>query len=218
MSKEIVYLGVMPWHISFLKGTLDLIQRWTARVYPGGARRRQRMAGRRPTGQGGRGRRSGPPTPPPPRPCPSLRATGATLRPPRAEETPPLPQKGPRRGRGGDAAGPAHRAPQRPQPPAPGGVAADGRAHTSAPERRADQAWGRHTAAHQNSMGAAPPMTPPKTIAHSGRAEGGFRSEEPPRERSTGRPSSPPPPGRPRDPDQTRPPGGSAPTTRGGPG
>ena len=32
---------------------------------------------------------------------PSLRATGATLRPPGAEGTPPLPQKGPRRGGGG---------------------------------------------------------------------------------------------------------------------
>ena len=127
----------------------------TARVYPRGARRRQRMAGRRPTGRGG-----GPPGPPP-LPPPSLRATRATVRPPGAEGTPPLPQKGPRRGGGGDAAGPAHRAPQRPQPPAPSGVAADRRAHTSAPEQRADQAWGRRTAAHQNSMEAAPPMTLP---------------------------------------------------------
>ena len=131
----------------------------TTGVYPGGARRRQRMAGRRLTGRGDGGRRGGPPNPPllPP---PSLRATGATSRPPGAEGTPPLPQKGPRRGEG-DAAGPAHRATQRPQPPAPAGVAADRRAHTSAPERRADQAWGRRTAAHQNSMEAAQPMTPP---------------------------------------------------------
>ena len=53
-------------------------------------------------------------------------------------------------------------------------------------------------------MGAAAPLTPPMTIAHSGRAEGGFRSEGAPGERSRVRPSSPPPPGRPRDPDRTR--------------
>ena len=107
------------------------------------------MAGRRLTGRGGGG---APPPHTPPAPPPSLGATGATLRPPGAEGTPPLPQKEPRRGGGGgDAAGPAHREPQRPQP----------RAHTSAPEQRADQAWGRCTAAHQNSMDAAPPMTLP---------------------------------------------------------
>ena len=141
-----------------------------ARVYSGGARQRQRMAGQRPTGRGGRRRRSGPPSPPP-APPPSLRATGATLRPPGAEGTPHLPQKGTRRG-GADAAGPAHRAPQRPQPPAPAGVAADGRARTSAPKRRADQAWVRHTAAHQNSMGAAPPMTPPHDHCPLGEGRG----------------------------------------------
>ena len=67
---------------------------------PGGARRRQWMAGRRPPGRGGGGRRSGP-SPPPPPPPPSLRATGGTLGPAGAEGTPPLPQKGPRRGGGG---------------------------------------------------------------------------------------------------------------------
>ena len=71
----------------------------TARVYPGGAHRRQRMAGRRPTGGGGRG--GGPPNPPPPLPPPSLGATGATLRPPGGQGAPPLTQKGPRRGGGG---------------------------------------------------------------------------------------------------------------------
>ena len=59
------------------------------------------MAGQRPTGRGGGGRRSGPPNPPPPAPRPSLRATGATLRPPGAEGTPHLPAKEPRRGGGG---------------------------------------------------------------------------------------------------------------------
>ena len=135
------------------------------------------------------------PLPPPPLPPPSLRATGATLRPPGAEGTPPPPPKGPRRGGGGDAAGPAHRAPERPQPPASAEVAADGRAHSSAPERRVDQAWGRRTVAHRTSMGAAPPMAPPITIAHSGRAEGGFRSEGAPRGAVHGPPLTPHPPG-----------------------
>ena len=90
--------------------------------------------------------------------------------------------------------------------------------HTSELGRRVDQAWERRTAAHQNSVGAAPPMTPPMTIAHSGRAEGGFRSEGAPGGAVHGPPLVPPPPGRPRDPDRTRTPGGSAPTTRGGPG
>ena len=115
----------------------------------------------RPTPDGAGGRGGGPPIPPPRSPPPSLVATGAALRPSGAEGTPPPPQKGPRRGWGGDAAGPAHRAPQRPQPPAPAGVVAAGRAHTSVPEQRAHQAWGRRTAAHRNSMDAAPYMTLP---------------------------------------------------------
>ena len=143
----------------------------TARVYPGGARRRQQMAGRCPTGRGGRGRRSGPS--PPPLPPPTMRATGATLRPPGAEGRPPLPQQGPRRGRGGLRLN----------------------LHTARPSAASrDQAWGRGRAAHQNSMEAPPPMTPPVTIAHSGGAEGGFRSEGAPGGAVLGPPLTPPPP------------------------
>ena len=122
---------------------------------PGGHARDNRWQAdaRRGAGAGGR-----PPHPPPCSPPRSLGATVATLRPPRAEGAPPFPQKGPRRG-GGGAAGPAHRAPQRPHPPSPVGVPAAGRAHASVPEQRADQAWRRRTAAHQNSMEAAPHMT-----------------------------------------------------------
>ena len=61
-------------------------------------------------------------------------------------------------------------------------------------------------------------MTPPMNIAHSGRAEGGFRPEGAPGGAVHGPPLIPPPLGRPSDPDRTRRPGGSAPTTRGGPG
>ena len=63
----------------------------TARVYPGGARRKQRMAGRRLTRRGGGG--AAPPHPPRP-PPPSLGATGAALRPPGAEGAPPPPPEG----------------------------------------------------------------------------------------------------------------------------
>ena len=122
--------------------------------------RRQRMAGRRPTGRGGGG--AAPPTPPPlPPPAWGPQERPSASPEPKGRPPPPPPQKGPRRGGGGGAAGPAHRAPQRPQLPAPAGVAAAGRAHTSVPEQRAHQAWGRRTAAHQNSMEAAPYMTLP---------------------------------------------------------
>ena len=72
--------------------------------------------------------------------------------------SPPLPPPPPRP-TGQSAA--LHTALQRPQTPAPAGVAAAGRAHTSVQEQRAHQAWGRRTAAHQNSMEAAPYMTFP---------------------------------------------------------
>ena len=52
-------------------------------------------------------------------------------------------------------------------------------------------------------------MTPPMTIAHSGRAEGGFRSERAPRRGVHGPPLIPPPTqGGPRDPDRMRTRGG----------
>ena len=127
----------------------------TARVYPGGARRRQRMAGRRPTGRGG-----GPPTHPLPAPPPQLGNHRSDPPPPRSRGGAPPPPEGTAT-RGGGGCG-WTRTPRAPVPPAaPAGVAAAGRAHTSVPEQRADQAWGRRTAAHQNSMEAAPHMTLP---------------------------------------------------------
>ena len=164
----------------------------TARVYAGEAHRRRRMAGRL-TGRGGGGRRSAPP------PCspPSFGAAGTpTPHPPGAEGTPPLPPEGTAtRGRGG-AAGPTHRAPQRHKPPAPAGVAADGGARTSVPERRADHARGRHAAVHQTSTGAAPPMTRASPVAPTMLPRQGGQREVsglkgPPGEWSTGRPPLP---------------------------
>ena len=124
----------------------------TARVYPGGGT--PGTTDFRPTPD--RGGAAAPP-PPPPLPPPSLGTTGATLRPPRDEGAPPLPQKS-RDAAGGGCGWTC--TPRAPAPPAaPAGVSAAGRAHTSVPEQRADQAWGRRTAAHQNSMEAAPHMT-----------------------------------------------------------
>ena len=144
------------------------------------------MAGRRLTGRGGGGRRSGPPSPPPPRSPPQLEDQRGNPPPPRSRgDAPPLPEGTATPGGGGCGWTCTLRAQA---PPAA--------CSRPTPARRssADQTWGRRTAAHQNSMGAAPPMTPPITIAHSGRAEGGSGQNGPPGERSTGRPSSPPPP------------------------
>ena len=63
----------------------------TARVYPGGARPRQRMAGRRPTGRGGGGRRS---APPPPAPPPQLEGHRSDPPPPRSRGDAPPPPEG----------------------------------------------------------------------------------------------------------------------------
>ena len=90
--------------------------------------------------------------------------------------------------------------------------------HTSEPERRADQAWGRRTAAHQNGMGAAPPLTPPGDHCPLGEGREGVQVRKGPRGSSPRAAPHHPPPGRPRDPDQTGTQGGRAPGTRGGPG
>ena len=143
-----------------------------------------------PNGAGGRGAAE---RPPPPRSPPGLRAAGApALRPPGAERRSPLPQKGPRR-QGGNAAGPARRAPRRPPRSAPAVVAADRLARTSAPERRTDHALGRRATTNRNSMGASP-ETHAVLSTRGGRRQG-LGQPEPPGERFTGRPPPPPPPG-----------------------
>ena len=63
----------------------------TARVYPGGASRRQRMAGRRPTGRGGGG--AAPPTPPPPPPPPAWEPQERPSAFPEARGRPPSPRR-----------------------------------------------------------------------------------------------------------------------------
>ena len=68
---------------------------FTARVYPGGACRRQQKAGGRPTGRGMGGRPPRPP--PPPLPPPVWEPQERPPAPPESRGRPP-PQKGPRRG------------------------------------------------------------------------------------------------------------------------
>ena len=188
----------------------------TARVYPRGARRRQRITGQRPTGRGGGGRRSSPPTPPR-SPAQLEGHRSDPLPPPNRGDAPPPPEGTATRGGGGVRLDLHTARPSAPSRLLPRGSQLTGK---PTPERRRgarNKPWGRRTSAHQNSMGAAPPMTPPVTIAHSERAARGFRSEGAPGGAVHRPPLSPPPPGRPRNPDQTRTPGGSAPTRRGGP-
>ena len=123
----------------------------------------------------GRGAGGRPPHPPPLLPPPSLGATGATLRPPGAEGTPPLPQKGPRRGGGGCGWTCTARAPA---PPA--ACSREVRGRQASPHQRAGATRGPSLgAAHGGApeqYGGRAPHDPPMTTAHSGRAEGGFRS------------------------------------------
>ena len=133
---------------------------------------------------------------PPPRTPPKLGSHRSGPPPPRSRGDAPPPQKGPRRGGGGCG----------------WNCSRGGRGREASPNQRAGA-----TRAPEQYGGRAP-HDPPVTTAHSGRAEGGSGLQGPPGERSTGRPSPPPTPGRHCDPDRTRTPEGSAPTTRGGPG
>ena len=105
-------------------------------------------------------------------------ATGATLRPPGAGGTPPLPQKGPRRGGGGGGCGWTC-TPRAAAPPAV--CFRGGRGRPASPHQRAGAARGPSLGAAHGSApeqyGGRAPHDPPMTNAHSGRAEGGFRSE-----------------------------------------
>ena len=111
----------------------------TARVYPGGARQRQRRAGRRPTGRGGGGRRSGPPSPPPP-PAPPLQPEGhrSDPPPPRSRgDAPPPPDGTATRGGGGCGWTCTPRA------PAPKAACSrGGRGRRASPQQRAEAARG----------------------------------------------------------------------------
>ena len=162
------------------------------------------------------GRRGAPPPTPPPLPRPGLGATVAALRPPGANGTPPPPRGTATRGGGcGWTCTPRARAPR-------AACSRRGRIRRASPHQRAGATRAPSLGA---ARGGAPEQyggralhDPPVTAAHTGRAEGGFRSAGAPGGAVHGPPLSPPTPGRRPDPDRTHIPEGSAPTTRGGPG
>ena len=155
----------------------------TARVYPGGARRRQRMAGRRPTGRGGGGRRSGPPTPPPPRsPPPQLEGHRSDPPPPRSRgDAPPPPEGTATRGGGGGGGGGGGCGwtctPRAPAPPA--ACSRGGRGRRASPHQRAGAARGPSLgAAHGGApeqYGGRAPHDPPHDHCPLGEGRGGVQ-------------------------------------------
>ena len=160
-----------------------------ARVYTGGARRRQRMAGRRPMGRGG-GEAAPPPTPPAPPPLGNHRS----------HPPPPLEPRGrppsPRRDR--DAGGGGCGWTCKPRPSAPS-RSCGGRGCRASPHQRAGATRGPSLgAAHGGApeqYGGRAPHDPSMTTAHSGRAEGGLRSAGAPGGAVRGPPLTPPRPG-----------------------
>ena len=144
---------------------------------------------------GGAGGGGAAPPPPPPLPPPSLRATGATLRPLGAQGTPPLPKNGPRRGGTGCD---LTCTPRASAPPA--ASSRGGRGRRASPHQRARAALGpslgaAHGGAPGQYGGRAPHDPPHDHCPLRGGQRGGSGPKRPPGERSTGRPSSPPPPG-----------------------
>ena len=205
-----------------------------AQVYPGGARRRQRMAGRHPTGQGGRKQWSGPPSPPPHAPPP---AYGSPERRPSAPPEPRGCPCSPRRNR--DGGGGRKPDPHATRPSTPRRLLPRGSGPTGGPaparRRGARTTPGAARGDEPEQYGGRAPngqsiAGDTRNVAHSGRAEGGLGSDGAPGGAVHGPPLPPPPPppprragrtrrtGRPRDPDRTRTLGGNAPTTRGGAG
>ena len=163
----------------------------TSRVYPGGARRRQLMAGRRPTGRGG-----GEAAPPPPPPCSPPPAWEPQERPTAHLEPrpPPLPQKGPRRGGGGCGWTCTPRAPAPPAACSRGGHGRRASPHQRAGATRGPSLGAAHGGAPEK-YGGRGPHDPPMATTHSGRAEGGSRSAGAPGGAVQGPPLVPPHPG-----------------------
>ena len=147
----------------------------------------------RPTPDGARGRGGGPPIPPP-APPPSLGATGAALRPPRAEGTPPPPGREPRRGGRGMRLDLHIARPSAPSRLLPRESRPQGEPTSACGATRAPTLGAAHGGAPEQDGGRAL-HDPPVTAAHSGRAEGGFRSAGAPGGAVHGPPRTPPHPG-----------------------
>ena len=147
------------------------------------------MAGRRLTGRGG-----GPPTPPPPRSPPQLGSHRSDPPPPRSRGGAPPPPEGTAT-RGGGMRLDLHTA----RPTASAACSRGGRGRQASPHQRAGATRGPSLgAAHGDTpeqYGGRAPHDPPMTTAHSGRAEGGFRSAGAPGGAVHGPPLIPPHPG-----------------------
>ena len=148
------------------------------------------MAGRRLTGRGGRG--AALPTPPP-LPPPAWEPQERPSAPPEPRGRPP-PQKGPRRGGGGCGWTCTPRAPAPPAACSRGGRGRRASPHQRARATRAPSLGAVHGGTPEQYGGHAL-HDPPVTTAHSGRAEGGFRSAGPPGGAVHGPPLTPPHPG-----------------------
>ena len=138
--------------------------------------------------------------PPPPRP------SGGIARGPEGPPHSPPPPHPPQLGSHG-------RGP--PPPRSRGGDAVGGAAAGPAP---ASPHWRAGATRTTEQYGGRAPHDPPVTTAHSGRAEGGFRSARAPGGAVRGPPLSPPTRGQHFGPDRMHTPEGSAPATRRGPG
>ena len=145
-----------------------------------------------PEGVGGQGGR--PPDPPPAAPPFQLGGHRSGPPPPRSRgDAPPPPQKGPRRGGGGCSWTCTPRAPAPPAACSRGDSGRGASPHQRAGATRAPRLGAAHGGAPEQYGGRAL-HDPPVTTAHSGRAEGGFRSAGAPGGAVHGPPLTPPQP------------------------
>ena len=208
----------------------------TARVCPGGARRRQRMTGAgdtgHPTGQGGGEQQGGPPSPlSPPTSPPACQLHAPALRPPGAQGTSPLPQKGARHQGGGRS---RTRTPRAPAPHT--ACSRGGRGRRASPRQRAKATHGPRLGVARDDepeqyRGRAPNdqniASDTRNVALGECRGGGSVCRSP---RGSGSQAAPPPPppepggphpvhgAAPRPQPNANPGGGNAPATRGGQG
>ena len=147
------------------------------------------MAGRRPTGRGGRGAAP----PPPPRSPPQLGSHRSGPPPPWSRGDAPPPRRD--RDAGGGCGWTC--TPRAPAPPA--ACSRGGRSRRTSPDQRAGATRARSLGALHGDApeqyGGRALHDPPVTTAHSGRAEGGFRSAGAPRGAVHGPPLTRPHPG-----------------------
>ena len=146
------------------------------------------MAGRRPTGRGGGG------APPPPRSPPQLGSHRSGPLPPRSRGDAPPPRRDRDAVGGGCGWTCTPRAAAPPAACSRGGCGRKASPHQCAGATRAPSLGAAHGGA-QEQYGGCALHDPPVTTAHSGRAEGGFRSAGAPEGAVHGPPLTPPTPG-----------------------